>query len=99
MEAVRVRHDLFLTQQRTSDLKVSDREVLIGGEWATEVAGFEWTMVPVGGGPAAVDRGSYMCSWRASPSHRMRVHGSAGSWHGSGGRPEQRTYGTTPQNA
>jgi ketosteroid isomerase-like protein len=51
-EAVRAWYDQFLTQLRTSSLTIADREVLIGGEWATELASFEWTLVPVAGGPA-----------------------------------------------
>ena len=41
-------YDRFLTQLRTSSLTIADREVLIGGEWATEIATFEWGLVPVG---------------------------------------------------
>ena len=46
--AVRTWYDQFLTQLRTSSLTIVDREVLIGGEWATEIATFEWGLVPVG---------------------------------------------------
>ena len=68
--AVRAWYDQFLTQLRTSDLTVTDREVLIGGEWATEVAAFEWALVPAAGGPAAIDRGSYMQVWHHEPDGR-----------------------------
>ena len=57
--AVRTWYDQLLTQLRTSSLMITDREVLIGGEWATELAAFEWMLVPVAGGPAVIDRGSY----------------------------------------
>jgi ketosteroid isomerase-like protein len=69
---VRAWYDRFLTQLRTSGLTLSDREVFVGGEWATEVAGFEWTLAPVGGGPAVVDRGSYMQLWHREPDGRWR---------------------------
>ena len=68
--AVRAWYDMFVTQLRTSDLTITDREVLIGGEWATEVAGFEWTLVPVAGGPAVTDRGNYMQVWHREPDGR-----------------------------
>jgi len=55
---------------RTSDLTVTGREVLIGGEWATEVASFEWALVPVAGGPAAIDQGSYVQVWHREPDGR-----------------------------
>lgn len=69
-EAVRAWYDQFLSQLRTSDLRITDREVLIGGEWATELAGFEWTLVPVAGGPSTTDRGSYIQVWHREPDGR-----------------------------
>jgi uncharacterized protein (TIGR02246 family) len=68
--AVRTWYDQFLAQLRTSSLTIADREVLIGGEWATEVATFEWELVPVGGGEAVVDRGSYIQVWHQEPDGR-----------------------------
>ena len=68
--AVRAWYDQFLTQLRTSDLTITDREVLIGGEWATELATFEWVVAPVGGGPAVADRGSYVQVWHHEPDGR-----------------------------
>jgi uncharacterized protein (TIGR02246 family) len=69
-EAVRNWYDQLLTQLRTADLTVTDREVLIGGEWATELATFEWTLVPVGGGAAITDRGTYVQVWRREADGR-----------------------------
>ena len=68
--AVRAWYDQFLTQLRTSSLTIADREVLIGGEWATEIATFEWGLEPVGGGQAVVDRGSYVQVWHHEPDGR-----------------------------
>ena len=68
--AVRAWYDQFLTQLRTSNLTITDREVLIGGEWATELAAFEWTLVPVAGGPAVTERGSYGQVWHREPDGR-----------------------------
>jgi ketosteroid isomerase-like protein len=68
--AVRAWYDQFLTQLRTSNLIITDREVLIGGEWATEIAGFEWTLVSVAGGPATTERGSYVQVWHHEPDGR-----------------------------
>ena len=68
--AVRAWYDQFLTQRRTSDLTITAREVLIGGEWATELATFEWVLAPVGGGPAVTDRGSYVQVWHHEPDGR-----------------------------
>jgi ketosteroid isomerase-like protein len=68
--AVRAWYDQLLTQLRTSNLTITHREVLIGGDWATEIAGFEWTLVPVAGGPATTERGSYVQVWRHEPDGR-----------------------------
>jgi ketosteroid isomerase-like protein len=68
--AVRSWYDQFLTQLRTSGLTITDREVLIGSEWATELAAFEWALVPVAGGPAVIDRGSYVQVWHREADGR-----------------------------
>ena len=68
--AVRAWYDQFLTQLRTSRLMITDREVLVGGEWATEIATFEWVLTPVGGGPAVTDQGSYVQVWHHEPDGR-----------------------------
>jgi ketosteroid isomerase-like protein len=68
--AVRAWYDQLLTQLHTSGLTITDREVLMGGEWATELAAFEWTLVPVAGGPAVIDRGSYAQVWHREADGR-----------------------------
>jgi ketosteroid isomerase-like protein len=68
--AVRAWYEQFLTQLRTSSLTITDRQVLMGGEWATELAAFEWTLVPVAGGPAVIDRGSYAQVWHREADGR-----------------------------
>jgi ketosteroid isomerase-like protein len=68
--AVRAWYDQLLTQLHTSGLTITDREVLMGGEWATELAAFEWTLVPVAGGPALIDRGSYVQVWHREADGR-----------------------------
>ena len=61
--AVRTWYEQFVKQMRTSSLEITNRELLIGGDYATEVARFEWTLVPAAGGPPATDRASYMQVW------------------------------------
>jgi ketosteroid isomerase-like protein len=68
--AVRAWYDQFLTQLRTTELTITDREVLIGGEGATELAAFSWTLAPVAGGPGVTDRGSYVQVWHREPDGR-----------------------------
>ena len=85
--AVRAWYDHFLTQMRTSSLTVSDREVLLGEDWATEVAGFEWALVPVAGGSPLIDRGSYIQVWHRGPDGRWLF--SREVWNSSTPLPEQ----------
>lgn len=68
--AVRTWYDQFLTQLHTSSLTISNREVLLGDGFATEIANFEWGLTPVAGGPPVVDAGSYMQVWRRDPNGR-----------------------------
>ena len=65
--AVRGWYEQFLKQWRTSKLTITNREVLIGGDWATEVAVFEWELIPAGGGTPITDRGSYIQVWHHEP--------------------------------
>ena len=68
--AVRTWYEQFVKQMRTSSLTIADRELLIGGDYATEVASFEWTLAPVTGGEPIVDRGSYIQVWHRQPDGR-----------------------------
>ena len=61
--AVRTWYDQFLTQVRTAGLTISDREVRMGGDWVTEVSGYEWTLSPVAGGAPIIERGNYIQLW------------------------------------
>ncbi len=70
--AVRTWYEQFVKQMRTSSLNITDRELLMGGDYATEVAGFEWTLVPVAGGQQIVDRGSYIQVWHRQPDGRWQ---------------------------
>jgi ketosteroid isomerase-like protein len=71
--AVRAWYDQLLTQFRTTSLSVKDREVWLEGEWATEVAAFEWTLTPTAGGAQVVDRGHYQQLWRREPDGRYML--------------------------
>jgi ketosteroid isomerase-like protein len=68
--AVRAWYEHFLTRFRTSSLTVINREVFVGDDWAADVAGYEWTLNPVAGGPSVIDRGSYMQIWRRETDGR-----------------------------
>jgi uncharacterized protein (TIGR02246 family) len=65
--AVRTWYEAFVKQMHTTSLTISNRELLLGGDYATEVAQFEWTLKSVEGGPEVIDRGSYMQVWHREP--------------------------------
>jgi uncharacterized protein (TIGR02246 family) len=68
--AVRTWYDAFVKQMHTTSLTVSNRELFVGGDYATEVSQFEWTLKSIEGGPAVVDRGSYVQLWHRAPDGR-----------------------------
>ena len=68
--AVRNWYEQFVKQMRTSSLNITDRELLIGGDYAAEVAAFEWTLAPAAGGAPMTDRGSYIQVWHRQPDGR-----------------------------
>lgn len=68
--AVRTWYEAFVKQLRTTNLTITNRELLLGGDYATEVAEYEWTLVPVTGGAPMTDRGSYIQVWHRQPDGR-----------------------------
>ncbi len=88
--AARTWYEALVGQMRTSSLNVTDRELFLDGEWAMEVAAFEWTLVPAAGGPPATDRGHYMQLWHREPDGRWlfsREVWNTGAPAGSAARP------------
>ncbi|HET9693791.1 MAG TPA: SgcJ/EcaC family oxidoreductase [Steroidobacteraceae bacterium] len=70
--AVKAWYDGFLTQYRTTSLKLADVEVFVGDDWATEVGTYEWGLAPTAGGAPIVDRGNYMQVWQRRPDGQWR---------------------------
>ena len=68
--AVRDWYGKFVGMMRTTGLTVANRELLIGGDYASEIATFEWGLVSREGGPAITDRGSYIQIWQRQPDGR-----------------------------
>ena len=62
----------FLAQYRTSSLTLANREVRVGNGWAVELGTYEWSLQPVAGGSAVVDRGNYMQVWTGSGNGTWR---------------------------
>jgi len=64
IDALHTWYHAFLGQYTTSSLKLSEKEVFVEGDWATEVGTYEWGLKPVAGGADVVDRGHYMQVWK-----------------------------------
>ena len=62
----------FLSLYRTTSLEFSDREVMVGGDWALELGTYEWIVQPAAGGEAVVDRGNYMQLWKLHGDRQWR---------------------------
>ena len=69
--AVKGWFEQLLSQMRTSDVSVSEREVLVGGDWGYEQGSFVWKLTPVAGGAPVEDRGNFVALWQRQ---------SDGSW-------------------
>jgi ketosteroid isomerase-like protein len=65
--AVRAWYEQLVTQLRTSSLTISDREVTIAGDYATEISTYVWVLAPVAGGQAITEKGTYMQLWHRGP--------------------------------
>lgn len=68
--AVRAWYEAFVKQMHTTSLAISNRELFLGGSYATEVSQYEWTLKSVEGGPPVTSRGSYMQIWHLQPDGR-----------------------------
>lgn len=66
--AARTWYGQFLTQLRTSSLAISDREVTIARDQATEISTYEWVLAPLDGGQTITEKGTYMQLWQREPT-------------------------------
>jgi hypothetical protein len=60
----------FVGQMHTMSLDVTNRELFVEGNYATEVAQFQWALASDAGGPKVVDHGSYIQLWHRQPDGR-----------------------------
>ena len=49
---------------RTERIAISDRNVVVSGDWAFEIGSFVWAVVPVTGGRVIEDRGRFIAIWQ-----------------------------------
>jgi len=58
-----------------TELSMPEREVVLTGEWAFEVAQYEWTLVPKGGGEAVHDQVNWIGIWRLADGTWVQTKG------------------------
>ncbi len=58
-------------QVKTSGVTVSDRDVVVAGEWAIEHGNFDWALAPIAGGAELREQGRFVAIYRRQ---------SDGSW-------------------
>ena len=60
-------------QAHTTDITVSNRHVVLSGDWAIERGVFLWTMAIVGGGNTIENRGNFLAVWRRDPDGTWKI--------------------------
>jgi len=72
-EGVRTWYKGILSQFKTKDVSVTDREVTIAGEWGIERANFTWTLTPVAGGTEIINKGKFIAIWHKEPDGNWKA--------------------------
>ena len=65
----------FFDHFTITELKITEREVLVSGDWAFERSSYEWVIVPEGGGDGISDQVNFIGIWqRQSDGAWREVH-------------------------
>ena len=62
----------FLSAFRTTTLSLTNREVTVSEDWATELGQYEWGLQATAGGDPVVDKGNYMQIWKREQDGKWR---------------------------
>jgi len=60
-------------QFKTKHASVSDRNVVVIGDWAFERGSFVWAVSPAAGGETTEDQGRFLAIWRRQPDGSWKV--------------------------
>ena len=72
-EGVRTWFNGIVAQFKTTDVSVSDRNVIVSGDWGIERGNFTWTLTPVAGGAEIIDKGKVIAIWHQEPGGTWKV--------------------------
>ena len=70
-EGLRNWYNGILAQFKTTEIAVTDRNVIVSGDWGIERANFTWTLTPVTGGTESTNKCKFIAIW-----HKL----ADGSW-------------------
>jgi uncharacterized protein (TIGR02246 family) len=61
------------SEVKTTGVAVSNREVVVAGDWAIEHGTYDWGVEPAGGGAEMRDQGSFVAIWRRQADGAWKV--------------------------
>ena len=62
-----------------TELSTPEREIILTGEWAFDVAQYEWTLVPKDGGEAVRDEVNWVGIWHLADGTLVQTRGMRNS--------------------
>lgn len=63
----------IISQFKTKDVSVTDRDVIVTGDYGIEQANFLWTLTPVAGGTEIVNKGKFVAIWQKDSDSTWRI--------------------------
>lgn len=72
-DGVRAWCEPIFKQVKTTTVAVSGRDVDIAGDWAIEHGVFDWTVVPLAGGPEQRDQGRFLAIYHRQPDGSWKL--------------------------
>jgi uncharacterized protein (TIGR02246 family) len=72
--AVRAWYEGVLAEATTVAVAVSQREVVVAGDWGIESGSYVWTLTPKAGGAPFIARGSFLAVWHQESDGKWKAH-------------------------
>jgi uncharacterized protein (TIGR02246 family) len=73
LDGVRQWCEPIFKQVKTTAVTVSDRDVVLAGDWAIEHGNFDWTVAPIAGGPEQREQGRFVAVYRRQPDGTWKL--------------------------
>lgn len=72
-EGVRSWYKGIVAQFKITTINITDREVIVAGDWGIERLNFAWTLTPVAGGAETTDKGRVIAIWHKEPDGTWKI--------------------------